>query len=98
MREPVKIVVNRVIDAPAVLAAKSEIQRRHTVVLQKRRVIRARTERRNPQVRPLADFFPLLRGFCIRDFVELGALPNAELGFRVSDIPRHVVAEFFQSV
>src|SRR6266566_8743804 len=86
------------VDASAVFAAKAEIQRRHAVVLQKRGVVRPRAERRNSQVRALADFFTLLRGSCVRDVAEPGAGPNAEFCFRVGDIPSHVVAEFFEGV
>src|SRR5207253_6652167 len=50
MSEPVKIIINRMIDAAAVFPAKSEIQRGNAIVLQKSSIIRTRTERPDPQV------------------------------------------------
>ncbi len=98
MRVPVKIIVNRVIDPAAVFRPKTNIQRRHAVVLQKRREIRAGSQRVYASVCPLPNLPPLFRRFRIGDFLQVIALPRRELGFRISDVPRHVIAEFFQRV
>ena len=98
MSEPVKIVVNRVVDAALVLATKAEVQRSHAVVLQKCSVVGAGTQRGNAQVGALANLFSLFRGFRFRDFVKLVAFPHAQFRFRIGDVARHVVAEFFERV
>ncbi len=46
MRVPVKIIVDGVVDAAAIFAAETDIQRGDAIVLEKRRVVRTGTERR----------------------------------------------------
>src|SRR5579885_2819814 len=83
MRVPVKIVVNRMIDAPVVLAAKSEVQRRDAKEILERCVVRPSARNPNPQVSPFPQFPPLLRGLRGGQLAELPAFPDRKLRFRI---------------
>src|SRR5713226_10179803 len=86
------------VDAAAVFPAESDIQRSDAIVLQKRGVVRTRTQRGNAQVRALADFLALLRGFRASDFMQAAALPSRKLRLRIGNVARDIVAEFLQRV
>src|SRR5439155_25509699 len=87
-----EVVVNRVINAGAVLAAVADVQRRHAEVLEKGRVVGARAERADAPVGPAADLVLVL---CLRlvDRARLLPLPDAQMRFRILDVPRDVVDE-----
>src|SRR5258708_28079474 len=93
MRVPVESVVDGVVDAAAVFPAESDIQGSDAIVLQKRGVVRTRTQCRNAQVRALADFLALLRGFRASDFMQAAALPSRKVRLPIRNVARHAVAE-----
>src|SRR5207245_1171972 len=97
-REPFEVVVDRVIDAAAVLAAVAQAERGDTGVLQERRVIRARAQRPDAEIGAAARLLPDLEAAGVRDVVELVPLPDGEPGLRVLDVPGHVVDEFLERV
>ncbi len=97
MRVPVEIVVDGVVDAAAILASVAQVQRGHAQVVEEGRIIRARAERSDAQVRPL----PLRRGRIGRGAghaPELHPLPDGQFGFGVLHVARHAVDELFQRV
>src|ERR1700751_3683902 len=98
MRVPVKIVVNRMIDAPAVLSAKTDVERSDAIVLEKRGVVRPGAQRGNAQVRAFTDFLALVCGFSASDFVEAVAFPNGKLRLVIGNIVRDIISEFLQRV
>ena len=98
MRVPVIVVVDRVIDAAAIFAAETNVQRGDAIVLEERREIRTGTERRDAQVAALANLLTLLGGFRRGDFMKLVALPRRQLCFRIGDVARDLVGEFFECV
>src|SRR5256886_6324892 len=70
-REPFEVVVDRVIDAAAVLAAVAQVERGDTGVLQERRVIRARAQRPDAEIGAAARLLPDLEAAGVRGVVEL---------------------------
>src|SRR5580658_4635358 len=98
MREPIEIIVDRVIDAATVLAEVSEIERRDAQVIEERAVITPRTKRPDADVCSAAE---LLSGFvaaCARDFREQRALPHRNILLRIIDVARNSVDEVLQRV
>ena len=59
MRVPVEIVVDRVIDAAAILAAEAQVQRRDAQVIEEGRVVGAGAERVDAQVGAVANVLPV---------------------------------------
>ena len=98
MGVPVKIVVDGVVDAAAVFSAETDVERGDAIMLKKRGEVRAGAQGANAQVAALANFLALLGGFRLGDFVKLVALPGGELRFRIGDIARDLVGEFFERV
>ncbi len=84
------------VDTALVFTAETDVECGDAVVLQESSVVGTRAERRNAEIGALANFFALLRRFGIGNFVELLALPRAQFGFRVGNIARDIVAEFFE--
>src|SRR5262250_514637 len=98
MRIPVEVIVDGVVDAAAVFAAKAKVQSGDPVMLQEGAVVGARAERANPQVRSRTGFLPFGRVVGAADLPEPSALPDRELGLRVLDVSRHFIDESFQRV
>ena len=101
MRVPVEIVVDGVVDAAAVLSSVAQVQRGDSQMVQEDRIIRARSQRADAQVRPLPRLLPVGRGPIsreVRNAPELHALPDRQLGFRVFHVPCHAVDEPLQRV
>src|SRR5437879_2814734 len=96
MGVPIKIIVYGVIDAAAVFPSQSDMELANTIVLQKGRIVRTRTERGNAQILAFTYFFALVSGLGGRDLMQSATLPRRKLRFRVGYVARHIVAEFFQ--
>src|SRR6202012_3242009 len=94
MRVPVKVVVDRMIDAAAVFSSETEIDAGNAVVLQERGVVGAGTERRDAQVGALAGFGRMRVG----DLTELIALPRGKFRLGIGDVFRDFIGEFFERV
>src|SRR5258708_18816633 len=77
MGVPVEIVVDGVVDAAAIFAAKTDIQRSDAVVLEKSGEVRAGTESGDSQISALANFLALFGALGIGDFAKLLALPRS---------------------
>ena len=98
MGVPVEVVVNRVVDAAVVFAAEADIHGGDAIVLQKSGVVGSGAKRTDALISALAQLLALLRRFGFGNFVQVIALPGGKLGFRIADLARDIVAEFFQRV
>src|SRR2546428_7035610 len=98
MRVPVEVVVDGVIDAAAGLTAVAEVEGRDAGVLQERRVVGPRPQRRDAQVLPLAGLAPLLGRVRVGDAAQLLTLPHAEAGLGIGHVPRYLIDELLQAV
>ncbi len=92
-RVPGEVIVNRVIDAPTVLAAVAQIQRSDADVLEERRKVRSRAERVDPEIGLGANLAATLGRGRVGDGAQLSALPDTELRLRVFNVSGHVVDE-----
>ena len=86
------------IDAAAVFAAKSQIQRRHAIMLQKRAVIRPRPKRSNPQIGTRTRFLPHGIVLASSNLAQLRPFPYRHFRFWILHVPLHIIDEFFQRV
>ena len=93
MRIPVKIVVDRVVNASPIFAAVTEVGRGNAEVIEKDRVIGTRSQCINSPVGTLAHFFAILVGLAVHNFMRLETLPDADLLLRIFDVARHSVEE-----
>src|SRR5206468_4280851 len=100
MRVEIEIVVNRMIDAAAILAAETEVDRGHTEMIEKRRVVGTRSKGADSKVRAGASLGAIAR--VVRRGVGeppgLQPLPNRNLGFRVLNIACHTVDKALECV
>ena len=67
-------------------------------MLQKSGVVGSRTKRSDALITALAQLLAVLRRFGFGNFVQVITFPGGKLGFRIADIARDIVAEFFQRV
>ena len=98
MRVPVEIIVDRVVDATAVLIAKSQVERGDAEMIEERSVVRARTQGSDSQVSTLAYLLTIFGCFGIGDVLQLPAFPKADFLFWIFDVAGYTVREFFQCV
>ena len=99
VRVPVKIVVNRMIDAAAVFSAKPEVRASDADVLEERREVGAGAESVDAQVGALRGFLAFFVGMPLSAMArKLPALPDGEFRFRILNVAGHVVDELFQRV
>src|SRR5262249_32167202 len=81
MRVPVKIVIDRVINAASTFAAKSKVQGSHTCVIQKRRVIGSITQSPDAKLGRSTQIAAILGSARAGDTLQPSALPNSKLRF-----------------
>src|ERR1700688_4810225 len=86
------------IDAAAVLSAEADIHGGDAIMLQESGVVRPRTKRTDAFISALANFLAVFRRFGFRNLVQVITLPGGKLGFRIDDVTRDIVAEFFERV
>ena len=97
MGVPVKIVVDRMIDASLVFAPKTEVERRDAQVLKKRREVRPRAQRANPKIGAVARVAPLIRRTGT-NASHAYPLADGYRRFRILDVVRHAADELFERV
>src|SRR5205814_9413816 len=97
-REPLEVIVDRMVDAATALTAEAEVQGRDPDVLQEGREVRAGTERVDAQVGALPRFLTQLGRARGRAGAELGPLPGGEPGLGIFDVSRHGVDEGLERV
>ena len=95
---PVKVIVDRVIDAAAVFASVAHIDRRDAQVVEERAVIAPGTERPDADVRSAANFLSIFVAAGGGDFAEQGALPHGNILLRILDVTRDAVHEVLERV
>src|SRR5438309_12123565 len=83
MRVPVKIIVDRVINAALIFAAVTEVGRSDAEVIEKHRVVGTRSQGRNSQVGALAHFLAVLVSLGFDNLMRLRTLPDADLLLRI---------------
>src|ERR1700730_18181003 len=98
MRVPIEVVVYGMVDAAAVFSAEGNIHGGDAIVLQESGVVRSGAKRTDALISALACLLALLWRFGFRNFVQVNTLPDGQFGFRIGDVTRDVVGEFFQRV
>src|SRR5262245_12605981 len=93
MRVPVEAVVDGVIDAAVVFAAKADVECRHAGVLQEWREVRAGAERVDAQVGARASL-----GVTSDDASRAKALRDRNLCLGIFDVARHFIDEALERV
>src|SRR5579859_350291 len=105
MGVPIKIVVNRMVDPAAILAAITQVQRSYSEMLEERRVIGAGAERADPEVMALTRFLPLFgrnafhmtaHALRVPNARQLLPLPHRNIFLRVLNVARHTIDKFLQ--
>ncbi len=95
MREPVVIVVHRMINATIVFAAELQVQRSYAREVEKRRVVGSRSQRLDRPGCSGSQPLPLLARIRSGNTSQLPALPHRDIFFRVADLARDLVHKCF---
>src|SRR5689334_1710067 len=95
MREPVKIVVNGMIDPALVLSAVAHIERRNAEMIDEGGVIAAGAESADAQISAGARIL-LFFSSSLHQAAGLGAFPHGDIFLRVVDVMRDIVDELLQ--
>ena len=86
------------IDATAILAPETEIQRGDTIVLDEGTEIGTGTERADAEIGAVAGFLAIVCAIRKGDGGELLPFPDGKFGFGIRDIASNVVDKFFEGV
>src|SRR5579859_3024120 len=97
MRVPPEIVVNGVVLAPAVFAAKPQVKRRNPGKIQKRNIIRSIAQRADAQVWPVARLSAVVAAPA-SNLYPASTLDNRNILLRIGHFGSHAVDEVFQSM